>query len=109
MISTIVTCVSVCGAAVAGVSDYAPATRGWVNVTVEDKVGSIKRDLANTRLQVNNLRRENLEKEKSDRALQLQSETNSSTRQLLEQRLRQINDDLQDVQSERTMIRATSP
>lgn len=109
MISTLVGCISVCSVAIAGVSDYAPATRGYVNTAVEDKVGSIKRDLANTRLQVNNLRRENLEKEKSDRTLQLQTENNSSTRQLLEQRLRQINDDLQDVQSERTMIRATSP
>jgi hypothetical protein len=60
-----------------------------------------------TQLQVNTLRRDTLEKEKFDLTIKLREATTNDTRGLIEQRLRQINDDLNEVRQERAQIRAT--
>ena len=52
-------------------------------------------------MKVNTLRRDTLEKEKFDLTIKLREATTNDTRGLIERRLRQINDDLNEVQQER--------
>ena len=120
MLGTIATAtVAITGLMIAA-SDYAPAHRGYVRQVateiidsklkvLEDRQAIGERRQANTQLQVNTLRRDLLEKEKFDLGLRLKDAADGTTRGLIEQRLRQINDDLGDVLNERVQIRATSP
>lgn len=101
---------------VAAYADLAPATRGWtkqlVVETVSEKIRAVEARLERsetrgtaTQFQVNSIRRDSLERERFDLTLKLKTEKEPSTQQLIEQRLRQINDDLADVVNERNRIR----
>jgi len=108
---------------VAANADLAPAHRGFVKSQfaelvedkinrqidtkfklIEDRVGRAETRQSSAQLQINTLRRDSLEKEKFDLGLRLKT-ADDSTRALIEQRMRQITDDLNDVQQERTQIR----
>ena len=101
---------------VAAYADLTPATRGWtkqlVAETVSEKIRAVEARLERsetrgtaTQFQVNSIRRDSLERERFDLTLKLKTEKEPSTQQLIEQRLRQINDDLADVVNERNRIR----
>ena len=125
MISTIAGSVALVGGLLAANVDYAPAHRGYVRTQVAEVVGeTISKQVDakfrlleerqvrtetrhTTQLQVNTLRRDTLEKEKFDLTIKLREATTNDTRGLIERRLRQINDDLNEVQQERAQIRAT--
>lgn len=125
MLASLATSAALIGGFLAANVDYAPAHRGFVRAQVKEIVGETisqtvdakfrtleERQLrsetrqSTTQLQVNTLRRDTLEKEKFDLNIKLREAANNDTRALIEQRLRQINDDLNDVQQERARIRS---
>jgi hypothetical protein len=106
--------------ALAAYSDYAPATRGYakdvargeadsaLQVTTA-RMGNLQRESSETRLQLNQLRRETLRNAKWSRAEQLKTATDGQTRQLIQNQIDQIEDDLRDVNAERDRLRTPMP
>ena len=100
-------------------SDYLPATRGFakyeakfqtdtaLSVTTA-RIGNLQRESAETRLQINQVRRDTLRADKFNREQQLKTAVEASTRQLIQQRLDEIDDAIRDVNAERDRLRAVS-
>lgn len=116
MIATIVSAAVLVGGIMVANSDLAPAHRGYVRAVSEQmieerdkkldsRVTRVETRQSATQLQVNQLRRDALEKEKFDLGLKQREATDQTTRTLIDQRLRQINDDLSEVNFERQQIR----
>lgn len=113
--------------ALASYSDYAPSTRGFARYVakravadalapigidqsvVNARIASLQRDSVETRLQVNQVRLEALRTEKFNRDMQLKATSDPSSRQLLQQRLDQISDGLDEVKKERERLTVSSP
>lgn len=107
-------------AAVTTFSDYAPATRGFAKEAAKSEVisalqvttarmGSLQRESNEARLQLNQLRRETLRNARWSRAEQIKTATDGQTRQIIQQQIDQIDDDLQDVNAERERLRFPAP
>jgi hypothetical protein len=106
--------------AIAGYADLMPATRGFAKETARiqtdsalqvatERIGNLQREGTETRLQINQLRRETLRNAKWNRTEELKKELDLQTRQFLQQQLDQIGDDLRDVDAERDRLRTPSP
>lgn len=111
--------VAACGFATA-YSDYLPATRGYAKdvskrgtdsalMVATARIGSLQRESTETRLQLNQIRREGLRAAKWSRSEQLKSTTDPAAREIIQQQLDQITDDLKDVDDERDRLRIPSP
>jgi hypothetical protein len=73
------------------------------------RIGNLQREGTETRLQINQLRRETLRNAKWNRTEELsKKELDVQTRQFLQAQLDQISDDLRDVDAERDRLRAFS-
>lgn len=105
--------------ALAAYTDYLPATRGYAKEIAKSetdsalqvataRIGNLQRESGETRLQLNQLRREALRNARWDRSEQLKSAPNERTRQIIQQQLDQIDDDLRDVNAERDRLKAFS-
>lgn len=105
--------------ALAAYTDYMPATRGYAKEVAKSqtdsalqvataRIGSLQRESTETRLQINQVRRDTLRSDKFNREQQLKTASDDPTRQLLRQRLDEIDDALQDVNAERDHLRAFS-
>ena len=105
--------------ALAAYTDYLPATRGYAKEVAKvqtdsalsvatDRIASLQRESAETRLQINQVRRDTLRGDKFNREQQLKTATDSPTRQLLQQRLDEIDDALRDVNAERDRLKYVS-
>jgi len=119
-ICTAVTAIGGCVGAMAAYSDYAPATRGYVQEVTKERVdsallvttaqiGNLQRETAETRLQLNQLRLETLRNAKWNRTEQLKVATDLPTREMIRQQLEQIDDDLSDVKAERDRLHVSPP
>lgn len=107
------------GGFAAAYSDYLPATRGYakfeakyqtdsaLSVTTA-RIGNLQRESAETRLQINQVRRETLRADKFNRETQLKAASDNATRQLIQQRLDEIDDAIRDVNAERDRLRTVS-
>jgi hypothetical protein len=107
-------------AALTSYSDYVPATRAFAKdaaktevnaalVVTTARIGNLQRESGETRLQLNQLRRETLRGAKWNMAEQLKTATDPQTRQLIQAQIDQIDDDLRDVLAERDRLRIPSP
>src|ERR1700694_4138817 len=105
--------------ALAAYTDYLPATRGYATEVAKvqtdsalslapNRIASLQRESAETRLQINQVRRDTLRGDKFNREQQLKTATDSPTRQLLQQRLDEIDDALRDVNAERDRLKYVS-
>lgn len=106
--------------AVMSYSDYLPATRLYARSVAKDetdsalnvataRMGNLQRESTETRLQINQVRRDTLRADKFNREQQLQLTSDPTMRQLLQQRLDEIADALQDVNAERDRLRSSPP
>jgi hypothetical protein len=73
------------------------------------RIGNLQRESTETRLQLNQIRREGLRAAKWSRSEQLKSATDPAAREIIQQQLDQITDDLKDVDDERDRLRIPSP
>jgi chromosome segregation ATPase len=105
--------------ALAAYSDYLPATRGYAKDIAKletdsalrvatARIGNLQRESAETRLQINQVRRDILRNDKSNRELQLKTTREGSIKRLLQQRIEEIDDALRDVNAERDRLKAFS-
>lgn len=97
-------------------SPYALASHAYVDDKVDSalqvataRIGNLQRESGETRLQLNQLRREGLRSARWNVSEQLKTAPDSSTRRTLQERLEQIDDDLRDVNAERERLRIPSP
>jgi hypothetical protein len=106
--------------ALAAYTDYLPATRGYAQDIAKRetdsalqvataRIGNLQRESGETRLQLNQLRREGLRSARWNLGEQLKSAPDSSTRRVLQERIDQIDDDLKDVNAERDRLKFPSP
>lgn len=96
-------------------SPFALASHRYVDERVDSalqvataRIGNLQRESSETRLQLNQVRREGLWADKFNREQQLKIATDSATKQLLRRRLDEIEDALRDVNAERDRLRAFS-
>jgi hypothetical protein len=105
--------------ALAAYTDYLPATRGYAKDAAKSetasalqvataRIGNLQRESAETRLQINQVRRDILRNDKSNRELQLKTTPEGSIKRLLQQRIEEIDDALRDVNAERDRLKAFS-
>lgn len=115
-IASALVAVTAAASAVTVYSEYLPATRGFAKETVKietaaalsitaARIGNLQRESTETRLQINQVRRDGLRAEKLTREQQLQAASDPAMRQLLRQRLDEIADTLRDVDAERERLR----
>lgn len=90
-------------------SDYAPAHRGWVKEQVAQAVTDVAQRSVATQMQVNTLRRSNLQAEKARLSAQMQDNATAAVRSIIEDRLRAVENELQEVQAERDSLRPIRP
>jgi len=120
LIVGIITALVAGAGALAAYSDYAPATRGYAKdvakretdaalIVTTARIGNLQREAMETRLQINQVRRDTLRNDKFNREQQLKDAPDLQTRQLLRQRLDEIDDALRDVYAERERLRIPSP
>jgi hypothetical protein len=106
--------------ALASYTDYIPATRGYARHVAQEttdsalnvataRIGNLQREATETRLQINQVRRDTLRNDKFNREQQLVNTTDPVMRQLLQQRLDEIADALQEVNAERDRLKIPSP
>lgn len=103
-IKTIGACVSAVGAVCGGyvyLDGPVPATRQYVVAETQ----SLKGRVIDNQLQLNTVQRNLLRKEKFDRDIELQKNPDSPVRTILQQRLDQINDELDGVEKDREELR----
>lgn len=104
------------GGFAAAYSDYLPATRSYAKyeakvqtdsalMVTTARIGNLQRESAETRLQINQVRRDTLRADKFNREQQLKIAIDNSSRELLQQRLDEIEDALRDVNAERDRLR----
>lgn len=96
-------------------SPYAFASHAYVDEKVDSalqvataRIGNLQRESGETRLQLNQLRREGLRGNRWALSEQLKTAPDSSTRRVLTERIEQIDDDLKDVNAERDRLKAFS-
>lgn len=77
----------------------------WQNRKPILRSANLQRESAETRLQINQVRRETLRSDKFNRKQQLKTLANDPTRGLLQQRLDEIDDALRDVNAERERLK----
>jgi hypothetical protein len=104
------------GGFAAAYSDYLPATRGYAKDVAKSQtdsafqvMSSLQREGNETRLQVNQIRREGLRNAKWSWSEQLKTAPDAQARQNIQQRLDEIDDGLRDVEAERDRLRIPSP
>lgn len=97
-------------------SPYALASHAYVDGKVDSalmvttaRMALLQRESGETRLQLNQLRREGLRSARWNLSEQLKSAGDSSTRRVLQERIEQIDDDLKDVNAERDRLKFPSP
>lgn len=106
--------------ALAAYTDYLPATRGYAQDVAKRetdsalqvataRIGNLQRESGETRLQLNQLRREGLRSARWNLSVQLKAAQDISTRRVLQERIDQIDDDLIDVNAERDRLKFPSP
>lgn len=69
------------------------------------RVANLQRESAETRLQIIQVRRDTLHSDKFNREQQFKTAADDPTRQLLQQRLDEINDALREVNAERERLK----
>jgi hypothetical protein len=105
--------------ALAAYTDYLPATRGYAKdiakletdsalMVATARIGNLQRESGETRLQLNQMRREGLRSARWNLTEQLKIAPDLSTRRVLQERIEQIDDDLRDVNAERDRLKAFS-
>lgn len=104
------------GGFAAAYSDYLPATRSYAQGAAKSRTDSalavtavaisgLQRESTETRLQINQVRRDTLRADKFNREQQLAATSDANMRQLLQQRLDEIDDAIHDVNTERERLR----
>lgn len=95
---------------------YALASHRYVDGKVDSalqvataRIGLLQRESGETRLQLNQLRREGLRSARWNLSVQLKAAPDISTRRVLQERIDQIDDDLKDVNAERDRLKFPSP
>jgi hypothetical protein len=102
--------------AIAAYTDYLPATRGYAKYVAKSetdsaltvasaRIANLHRESAETRLQINQVRRDTLRSDKFNREQQMKAAADDPTRKLLQQRLDEIDDALRDVNAERDRLK----
>jgi hypothetical protein len=102
--------------AFAAYTDYLPATRGYAKYVAKSetdsaltvasaRIANLQRESAETRLQINQVRRDTLRSDKFNREQQMKTAADDPTRKLLQQRLDEIDDALRDVNAERDRLK----
>jgi hypothetical protein len=102
--------------ALAAYTDYPPATRGYAKYVTKSetdsaltvasaRVANLQPESAETRLQINQVRRDTLRSDKFNREQQMKTAADDPTRELLQQRLDEIDDALRDVNAERKRLK----
>lgn len=81
--------------------EVVPATRSYVTAYTQ----SVKRDLIDSRLETNDVRRQLLRKEKFDRTLELEKEQQPNVRMILRERLEWIEGELDSISKAREELR----
>jgi hypothetical protein len=100
--------------ALAAYTDCLPATRGYAKYVAKSeadsaltiasaRIANLQRESAETRLQVNQVRRDTLRSDKFNREQQMKAAADDPTR--LQQRLDEIDDALRDVNAERERLK----
>jgi hypothetical protein len=119
LIAGVVTAITAIGGgvgALAAYTDYLPATRGYAKYVAKSETDSaltvasarivnLQRESAETRLQINQVRRDTLRSDKFNREQQMKAAADDPTRELLQQRLEEIDDALRDVNAERERLK----
>jgi hypothetical protein len=106
--------------ALASYTDYMPATRGYAREVAKTQtdsaltvataqIGNLQRESTETRLQLNQLRREGLRSARWSWAEQQNNAQDTRARQIIQQKLDELDDSLRDVDAERDRLRITSP
>lgn len=106
-IGAVFACCGTLGTAYVGAGGPVPASSSWVQAEVKRLEGSAKdlqNDVVDGRLQTNSIERRLLRKEKIDRNLELGRETETRTRSILQNRLDQIEEDLEENGRERQRL-----
>lgn len=108
--------VAVLGTFAAAHTDYLPATRAFAQERIDSalnvataRIGLLQMENNETRLQINQVRRDTLRADKFNREQQLAVTADPNMRQLLQQRLGEIADALDDVNRERDRLRMPLP
>jgi hypothetical protein len=102
--------------ALAAYTDYLPATRGYAKCVAKSetdsaltvasaRIANLQRESAETRLQINEVRRDMLRSDMFKREQQIKAAADDPTRELLQQRLDEIDDALRDVNTERERLK----
>ena len=105
--------------ALAAYTDYLPAKRGYAKYVAKSetdsaltvasaRIANLQRESAETRLQINQVRRDTLRGDKFNREQQFKTAADDPTRQLLQQRIDEIDDALRDVNAERERLKTFS-
>jgi hypothetical protein len=100
--------------ALAAYTDYLPATRGYAKYVAKSetdstltvataRIANLQRESAETQLQINQVRRDS--SDKFNREQQFKTAADDPTRQLLQQRLDEIDDALREVNAERERLK----
>lgn len=98
------TCVPIAGAVCGGyvyLDGPIPATKQYVVAETQ----SLKGRVIDNQLQLNTVQRNLLRKEKFDRDIEIQKDPNSPVRHILQQRVDQITDELDNIEKEREELR----
>lgn len=105
--------------ALAAYTDYLPATRGYAQEVAKRetdsalqvataRIGNLQRESGETRLQLNQVRRETLRSAKWTVSEQMKAAKDGTARRVFQERIDQIEDDLRDVDKERDKLKAIS-
>lgn len=96
-------------------SPYALASHAYVDEKVDSAlqvatahIGNLQRESGETRLQLNQVRRETLRSAKWTVSEQMKAAKDSTARRVFQERIEQIEDDLKDVDKERDKLKAFS-
>ena len=93
--------ITACGTGYVALDGPIPATKSYVITQNE----GLKSRVIDNQLQLNTVQRNLLRKEKFDRDIEITKEPNSPVRHILQQRLDQISDDLDNIEKERDELR----
>jgi hypothetical protein len=95
---------------------YALASHRYVDGKVDSalqvataRIGNLQRENGETRLQLNQVRRETLRSAKWTVAEQMKAAKDSTARRVFQERIEQIEDDLRDVDKERERLKSPVP
>lgn len=97
MIGACVTGITACGTGYVYLDGPVPASKHWVISETQ----TLKRDIIDNRLQTNTVQRQLLRKEQFDRKLDIEKAPDHNVKAILQQRLENIIDELDNVERER--------